>query len=207
MVSCVTTAHARNTLPCIIVVAEDLGEDPPVLQPPIQHLVTCPHSPLHSPILRRIRVVPRTFDFVRLAAVPLVGLDPLARLEEITQNLVENDNVSILTGRVWPLDPHQVPREDVHPQLVAQGGFPRVLVGREGIPLRRGSLLGDAEVGSIDCHRAVVEHIVCAQSALEDDLWRWQRRRWGGEDGYEKKGDFLPAFQLRFLTLANIRSV
>ncbi len=112
------------------VVAEDLGEDPTVLQPPVQCLVMCPHSPLHSPIFRRICVVPRTFDFVGVAAVPLVGLDPLARLEKILQNLVENDIVSILTGRVWPLDPHQVPHEDVHPQLIlAQGGLPRVLVG------------------------------------------------------------------------------
>ena len=65
------------------VVAEELGEDPPVLQPPIQRLVTRPYPPLHRPILRRIRVVPRTFDFVGVAAVPLVGLDPLARLEEV----------------------------------------------------------------------------------------------------------------------------
>ncbi len=119
-------------------VAEDLGEDSPVLQPPVQRLVTRPHPPLHSPILRWIRVVPRTFDFVGVAAVPLVGLGPLARLEEITQNLAKNDNVSILTSRVWPLDPHLVPREDVHPQLVAEGGLPRILVGREGVPLRLG---------------------------------------------------------------------
>jgi hypothetical protein len=30
-----------------------------------------------------------------VAAVTLVGLDPLARLEEITQNLLENFNVGI----------------------------------------------------------------------------------------------------------------
>ena len=66
------------------VVAEDLGEDPPVLQPPIQHFVTCSHTSLHSPIPRRIHVVSPTFDFVGgVAAVSLVGLDPLARLEEV----------------------------------------------------------------------------------------------------------------------------
>jgi hypothetical protein len=37
--------------------------------------------------------------------------------------------------------------------------------------------LGDAEVGSIDCHRAVVEHVVRAQPALEDNL---RLRRGGG---------------------------
>ena len=188
-------------------VAEDLGVDSPVLQLPIQRLVMRPHPPLPSPIFCRIRVIPRTFDFAGVVAVPLVGLHPLARLEEITQNLVENFNDGILTSRVWPLGPHQVPREDVNTQLVAQGRLPSILVGREGVPLRRGFLLGDAEVGSVNCHRAVVEHIVCAQSSLEDDLWRWRRRRWGGEDGYEKKVFFLPCILLRFLTLANIGSV
>ena len=109
-------------------VAEDLGEDPPVLQPPIQHLVTCPHPPLHRPILRQIRVVPRTFDFVQVAVVPLVGLDPLARLEEVPKNLVKKFNFGIFTCRVWTLYPHKAPHEDVHPQLVVQGRLPRILV-------------------------------------------------------------------------------
>ena len=154
------------------VVAEDLGEDPPVLQPPIQRLVMRSHPPLHRPILRRIYVVPRTFVFFRVAGVPIIGLDPLARLEKITKTLVIYFNVGILTvtGRVWPLDPYQVPHEDVHPHLIAQGGLPRELVGREGVPLRRGSLLRDAEVRPIDCNRAVVEHVVRAQPAFEDNL-------------------------------------
>ncbi len=152
------------------VVAEDLGENPPGLQPPIQRLVMCPHPPLHSPILRWIHVVPRTFDFVGVAAVALVGLYPLTRLEEITQNLVENINVGILTGRVGTLDPHQDPRQDVDAQLVAQGGLPRILVGTKGIPLLRDSLLGDAEVSAVHTHQAVVAHIVGAQPALEEDL-------------------------------------
>jgi hypothetical protein len=131
------------------VVAEDLGEDPPIHQMPIHHLVTCPHPYLHSPILHRIRLVPRTFDFVRVAVVPLVSLNPLAPLKEITQNLVETFNVGILTGRVWPLDPHQVPCEDVDAQLAAQGGPPRVFgvfVGTEGVPLRRDSLLEECRL-------------------------------------------------------------
>ena len=58
----------------------------------------------------------------------------------------------------------------------------------------------DAEVRAVH-GGAVVEHVVRAQPALEVDLrLRGWRRRGGGEDRYEKKGDFLPAFQLRFLT-------
>ena len=112
----------------------------------------------------------------------LIGLDLRARLKKITENLVQYFNVGILTGRVRPLDPYQVPCEDVHPQLVAQGGLPCVLVGREGVLLCCGSLLGDAEVGSIDCHPAVIEHVVHTKSALEDNLCLrgWQRGE--GED-------------------------
>ena len=64
------------------VVAVDLGEDPPVLQLPLERLVMRPCFPLHCPILRQIRVVGGTFNFVGVAAVPLVSLDPLARLKE-----------------------------------------------------------------------------------------------------------------------------
>jgi hypothetical protein len=77
------------------VVAKNLRKNPPGHQPPVQHLVTCPHSPLHSPILRRIHVLPRTVDFVRVAAVTLVAPHPFAQLEEITQNLVRNFNIGI----------------------------------------------------------------------------------------------------------------
>jgi hypothetical protein len=152
------------------VMVEDLGENPPGLQPPIQRLLTCPYPPLHRPIFRRINVVSGAFDFVGVAMVALVGLDPLARLEEVTKNLVINFNVSILTCRVWTLDPNQVPRKDVDAQLVAKGGFPRVFVGRKGVPLLCDSLLRDLEVGSVDGHRAVVSHIVGTEPSLEDDL-------------------------------------
>ena len=80
-------------------------------------------------------------------------------------------------------------------------------MGREGVPLRRGSLLGDAKVRAVDCRRAVVEHVVCAQPALKVNLRMRGERRRGGEDRYEKKGDFLISIVLRFLTLANIGSV
>ena len=51
-------------------VAEDLGEDPPVLQPPIYRLVSCPYPPLHPLILLRIRVVARAIDIVGVTVVP-----------------------------------------------------------------------------------------------------------------------------------------
>jgi hypothetical protein len=100
-----------------------------------------PHSPLHSPILRRIHVVPRELYLAGVAAVALVSLDPLAS-----------------TGRVWPLNPHQGPCEDVNAQLVVQGLLPRILVGHEGVPLRRDSLLGNPEYVSRCCRLSLCSH-------------------------------------------------
>ena len=148
-----------------------LGEDPPVLHPPFQCLMLRPHPPLHCPLLRRICVISGAFHLIRVAPAALVGLNWLARIKEAHEDFVENLNVGKHTGRVRTLDPHQVPCEDVNTQLVAQGGLPRVHVGRKGIPLFCNSLLGDAKVSPAICHRAVVAHIMDAQPALKVDLW------------------------------------
>jgi hypothetical protein len=81
MVSCVTTDHRARPKHITMhrdALSQDLGENSSGLHLSIQRLVMCPHSPLHSPILRRIHVVPRTFDFAGVAAVrgTLVGLNP-----------------------------------------------------------------------------------------------------------------------------------
>jgi hypothetical protein len=96
--------------------AEDLGEDPPVLQLPVQCLVMHPHPPLHHTILCRIHVilVSGAYDFARVAVVALGGLNPLAWLEEVVKNLVKSINDGIFTGRLGALGPHQVPRQDIH---------------------------------------------------------------------------------------------
>ena len=52
----------------------------------------------------------------------------------------------------------------------AQGGLPRLFLGRKSIPLLRDSLLQDSEVGSIDGHCAVIAHIMGTEPALEDNL-------------------------------------
>jgi len=68
----------------------------------------------------------------------------------------------------------QVPRKDVDPRLVTQGGPPRVFVGTKGVPLLRHSFLVHDQL-------AVVDHVVCAQPALKDDLLlRVQRDSGGG---------------------------
>ena len=90
----------------------------------------------------------------------------------------KNSNVVILTRWVWALDPYQVPFKDGDPQLVAEGGFPRVLVGPKGVSLNRVSLLGDVEVSPVDCHKTVVADVPVF-STFEVDLRRRRRRRGG----------------------------
>ena len=63
-------------------------------------------------------------------------------------------------GGVGSADPNQIPRKDIHTQLIAEHGLPRVFVGTKGVPPHRGTLLLDAEVGSVDQHQAVVAHVV-----------------------------------------------
>ena len=187
------------------VVAVRLLEYPPHLEVPVDCLVVIPCVGLHPLVFRWVARIVRALDLVGGANISVVSLDPLTRLEEVTQHFVIYFNVGILTGRVRPLDPHQVPREDVHPQLVAQGGLPRVLVGREGVPLRRGSLLGDAEVRAVNRHRAVIEHVVCAQPAFEDNLRLrgvWQRGG-GGEDRRLKKKEICLTINLSVIFVAN----
>ena len=110
-----------------------------------------------------------------MPAVAVVGLDALARLEKVRQARGEDLDVRPCPGGVRALNPHKIPHQDVHPQLIAEGGLPRVLVGREGVPLRRSSLLGDAKVRPVHRHKAVVAYVVDAQTLVEINLWFRER--------------------------------
>ena len=138
------------TMHCYVM-AEDLGKNPPGLQPPIQHLVIRSHPPPHPPIRHSIGVIPGALNLVGVAAVALVDLNPLARLMEVPQNLGKDFNICELTCRVRSVNLDKIPNKDVDDQLVAEGGLPRILVGCNGVPLLCNSLLQDSEVGTINC--------------------------------------------------------
>jgi hypothetical protein len=88
------------------VVAEDLGENAPVLQAPVDCLVTRPDAALHLSVLGgTIDVVLGALDFVRVPAVAVVGLDTLARLEKVRQARGEDLDVWPRPGGVRALDP------------------------------------------------------------------------------------------------------
>jgi hypothetical protein len=121
--------------------------------------VTRSHPPLHCPLLCLIAHILWTLDFVGVPDVPLVGLNLLPRVQEMMQYFVKYFDISLLTRGVGTLDPHQVPPQDTHAQLVAEGGFPHVLVGCKCIPICCMHLLRDTEVSSIICHETVIEDI------------------------------------------------
>ncbi len=62
--------------------------------------------------------------------------------------------------------------------LQREGGFPRILVGRECDPFCCRPLLGDTEVGPINCHETDVEDIPLFLT-VKVDLWLrvWQGGR------------------------------
>jgi hypothetical protein len=80
-----------------------------------------PHPPLHCPLLSRVPHVLGTLDFVGVSNVPLVGLDSLPQVQNMTQYFVEYFNISELIRWVWTLGLHQVTPQDSHGQLVAEG--------------------------------------------------------------------------------------
>ncbi len=150
-------------------VVEDLGENPPVLQLPVECLMPGPHPALHCQNLHRIRVVCWALDLVRVPAVADVGLHALARLKEVGEDFVENNNIGVLARGVRTLDPHQVPPQNAYAELVSERGLSRILVGREGIPLLWQSLLWHTEVGAVNGHEAVVAHVTF-EAPVEVDL-------------------------------------
>ena len=108
--------------------AEDLGKNIPVLQPSVQHLMTCPHLSLHHPLLLR-------FGIIHVAVVALTSLNLFAQVKEVGKDFVEHF-MSVFTCWIETLNPHQPPpTQGVHAQLAVQGKFPHVLVGPEGVPL------------------------------------------------------------------------
>ncbi len=102
-------ARPENIAVLHYVMLVDLGEDAPIFQLPVQHLVMHPHPPLHHPLLRRIPHILGTLDFVGVSNVPLVGIGLLPWVQKMTQNFVEKFGISVLPCRVGTLDPHQVP--------------------------------------------------------------------------------------------------
>jgi hypothetical protein len=74
-----------------------------------------------------------------------------------------------------PLNPHEIPHQDVHPQFIFVGRPPCILVQPKRIALPLSSLLGDAKVCPIHQYKAVVAYLVNIETTVKINL------RFGGE--------------------------
>ncbi len=179
------------------VVAVGLPKDAPKFEASVEGLMSRPHASLHREILGGVAGVVRTFYLVRVTNVPVVDFDPLSWLEK--SELVHEDlDVRPGAGGVGSPDPDQIPRENIDAELISQGGFARIFVGAEGVPLLCGPLLLDLEVRPVDRHQAVVAYVMGVQPALKDDLaggggGRVRRRRSKEHDNKPHLPRRLPA--------------
>ncbi len=141
------------------VVAVRILQHLPSLESPVDCLMARSHTGLLWLVLHWVAWVERALDLVRCTDISIVGLDPLARLEEVAEDLVEDLDVRPGTCGVWTIDLNEIPPENTHPDLVPQCRLPRVLVRSEGVPLCRRPCLGDAKVRAVDGHQTIVEDV------------------------------------------------
>jgi len=107
------------------VMAVGVLEDLPHLEMSVDPLVAVPCAGLHSLVGDRVARVVWALDLVGGPDVlAVVGLDALALLEEVAEDLVKDLDVRPPTGGVRSIDPHEVTPEDTHPDLVSEGGLP-----------------------------------------------------------------------------------
>ena len=106
------------------VVAVGVLEDLPRLETSVDRLVAVPCAGLHSLVGNGVARVVWALDLVGGADVAVVGLDTLALLEKVAEDLVKDLDVRPRTGGVRSIDPHEVTPEDTHPDLVSEGGLP-----------------------------------------------------------------------------------
>jgi hypothetical protein len=109
--------------------------------------VAIPCAGLHPLIFHWVARIVRALDLVGGTDVAVVGLAPLALLEEVAEDLVENSNIIKASGWVGTLDPYQAPPYNSDPNFVAEGRLPRVLVGGKPVPRLCLSCLRDPEIG------------------------------------------------------------
>ena len=101
------------------IVAVGILEDAPGFKPPVYRLVSRSNMRLHPLVGDRVARVIRALDLVGGAHLAVVGLDALARVEEVPEDLIKYLDVRPFPSRVRTLDPHQIPAQNANPDLVS----------------------------------------------------------------------------------------
>ncbi len=100
------------------IVPKNLGENSPVFETTIDHLVPCPHPCLHCQ-LGRGAVIEWALDLVGVPTVAVIGLNSLVPLEKVGKDGIKILDVRPLASGVRTLNPDKVSPPDVNAQLVA----------------------------------------------------------------------------------------
>jgi hypothetical protein len=130
-----------------------------------------PHAALHSEIFRRICSTLRTLYLSwSFANVSVISLNTFKGVKVVGETIPENCYVR-RPRRIGTFHPNQIPRNDVHPELVANTRFPFEFVRRPCVARCNGALLGDLAVSAIDADKAVVQ-TPTDFPALENNLGR-----------------------------------
>ena len=116
-----------------------------------------PHAALHSEIFRRICSTLRTLYLSwSFANVSVISLNTFKGVKVVGETIPENCYVR-RPRRIGAFHPNQIPRNDVHPELVANTRFTFEFVRRPCVARCNGALLGDLAVSAIDADKAVVQ--------------------------------------------------
>ena len=129
------------------------------------------HTALHSEIFRRICSTRRTLYLSwSFTNVSVISLNTFKGVKVVGETIPENCYVR-RPRRIGTFHPNQIPRNDVHPELVVNTRFPFEFVRCPCVARCNGALLGDLAVSAIDANKAVVQ-TPTDFPVLENDLGR-----------------------------------
>jgi hypothetical protein len=130
----------------------------PIFQPPVETLMTTLHPILHRLVLSQIRHAPWTLHFLgRLPNVSIVCLHPFVLIQPMRQATAKIFDVCTLTSSIRSIYPHDIPCNNIHPNLVPQSAFPFKLEQRKRVSWDGWTLLWDVYISAIYTDEAVVQ--------------------------------------------------
>jgi hypothetical protein len=116
-----------------------------------------PHAALHSEIFRPICSTLWTLYLSwSFANVSVISLNTFKGVKVVGETIPENCYVR-RPRRIGTFQPNQIPRNYVHPELVANTRFTFEFVRCPCVSRWYGTLLGDLAVSAIDADKAVVQ--------------------------------------------------
>ncbi len=147
----------------------------PIFQPPVETLVPTPHPILHCLIVSWIRHAPWTLHFLgHLPSVSIVQLHPFVLIQPMRQASAKQFDVCILTSSIRPINPHDIPCKNIHPNLAPQSAFPFKLEWRKRVSWDGWTLLWDEYISAISLDEAAVQAATifpAFKNKLEEIRW------------------------------------